>query len=267
MTEHTLNLDQLPAALRQQIDGSIARRILLGESGVDVYRLQSANAATRYLKIEARSTLRELHLERDRLVWLRGKLPVPEVLFFGDEHDTQYLLLSAIEGVDASQLVAQSDPVQMIAALAGGLQQIHAVDYHDCPFDRRLDHTLAEVEVRVQRQLVDEDDFDDERRGDSAQRLYARLQSTRPRHEDLIFVHGDYCFPNILLDPKTLAVNGFIDWGRSGIADRYQDLALAARSIVRNLSERWVGHFFEVYGLDRVDVQKIRYYQLLDEFF
>jgi aminoglycoside phosphotransferase len=128
------------------------------------------------------------------------------------------------------------------------------VDIRDCPFDRRLDTMIAEAQVRVERQLVDEDDFDDERRGMSAQILHHQLQSTRPKNEDLVMVHGDYCLPNILLHPQTLALTGFIDWGRSGIADRYQDLALAARSIVRNLSERWVGHFFDAYGLQQVSL-------------
>lgn len=201
------------------------------------------------------------------MLWLHGKLPVPDVLFFADENDTQYLLLSAVEGMDASQLVEHSDPVQLITVLAQGLQQIHALDYHDCPFERRLDSMIAEARMRVEAQLVDVEDFDEHQRGQTAQQVFAQMQRSRPVNEDLVFVHGDYCFPNILLDPSTLTLNGFIDWGRSGIADRYQDLALAARSIIRNLSARWIGHFFEVYGLERINSGKIRFYQLLDEFF
>jgi aminoglycoside phosphotransferase len=262
-----LKLNELPVALREQIDGVPTQRILLGESGAEVYCLQGKNRPTRYLKISRGIAFHELHHERDRLHWLHGKLPVPDVLFFADENDAQYLLLSAVEGVDASQLVEQNDPVQLIAVLAQGLRQIHALDYGDCPFERRLDSMIAEARLRVERQLVDVEDFDDEQRGQTAQQVFSQLQRIRPSTEDLVFVHGDYCFPNILLDPQKLALNGFIDWGRSGIADRYQDLALAARSIIRNLSARWVGHFFEAYGLDRIDTGKIRFYQRLDEFF
>src|SRR5437899_2886470 len=68
-------------------------------------------------------------------------------------------------------------------------------------------------------------------RSTSFQMRFEQLKRSRPRYEDLVLVHGDSCFPNILLDSKSLAVNGFVDWGHSGIADRYQDLALAARSI------------------------------------
>ncbi len=265
MAENRLESHHLPAALRQQIDGVTAHRILLGESGTSVYRLLGESSGTRYLKIAAGTARRELHLERDRLVWLQGKLPVPQVLYFGENDVTEYLLLSAVEGLDASQLTEQTDPVQLVAVLAGSLRQIHALDIRDCPFERRLDTVLAQAKARIENREVADDDLDDEARTERMQRLYEQAASTRPRTEDLVFVHGDYCFPNILLDPQTLTLTGFIDWGRSGIADRYQDLALAARSIIRNLSERWVGHFFDAYGLERVDSRKVRFYQLLDD--
>jgi aminoglycoside 3'-phosphotransferase II len=53
------------------------------------------------------------------------------------------------------------------------------------------------------------------------------------------------------------------------VADRYQDLALAARSLEYNLGRKWVDLLFEEYGisLKEVDWVKIEFYQLLDEFF
>jgi aminoglycoside phosphotransferase len=82
----------------------------------------------------------------------------------------------------------------------------------------------------------------------------------------LVFTHGDYCLPNIML--KDGAVSGFLDLGRAGIADRYTDLALAARSIRHNMGdERLVNLFFHAYGLGEVDWRKVDYYILLDELF
>jgi aminoglycoside phosphotransferase len=262
-----LDFERLPLALRQQLAGSTARPILIGESGTSVYRLQAERIPPRYLKIATEDAPRELHIERDKLAWLQGRLPVPQVLFFDEDTHAQYLLISAMEGVDASVLAEESDPLQLVMALAEGLRQIHAVPITECPFPRRLDFMFAEAYKNVEQRLVDEDDFDDERQGFTAEQLYEQLQMIRPRSEDLVFVHGDYCFPNILLQPDTLAITGFIDWSRGGIADRYQDLALVARSIVRNMDERWIAPFYEVYGLEKVDAQKIRFYQLLDEFF
>ncbi|HEX2619173.1 MAG TPA: phosphotransferase, partial [Phototrophicaceae bacterium] len=93
--------------------------------------------------------------------------------------------------------------------------------------------------------------------------------TTRPTDEDLVFTHGDYCTPNILINPETLTTTGLIDWGRAGIADRYQDLALAARSIDYNFGVDWIAPFFEAYGISssEVDETKVIFYKLLDEFF
>lgn len=81
-------------------------------------------------------------------------------------------------------------------------------------------------------------------------------------------MNGDYCLPNIIVSNGNLS--GFIDWARAGVADRYQDLALAARSPRHNMGPR--GHelaslFFQEYGMKHVDFRKLHYYILLDELF
>jgi kanamycin kinase/aminoglycoside 3'-phosphotransferase-2 len=72
--------------------------------------------------------------------------------------------------------------------------------------------------------------------------------------------------PNIILNGLS-GVSGFVDWGRAGIADRYQDLALAARSIRDNCGPAWAERFLSDYGLRDPDWAKIEWYQVLDEFF
>ena len=62
-------------------------------------------------------------------------------------------------------------------------------------------------------------------------------------------------------------VSGFVDCSNAGIADRYEDLALCARSIEFNFGAELVPVLFARYGLERVDDAKLAYYQLLDEFF
>jgi aminoglycoside phosphotransferase len=109
--------------------------------------------------------------------------------------------------------------------------------------------------------------FDEEHRGADPADLYATLLSMRPDDEDLVVTHGDYCTPNVLVDEETLQLTGFVDLGRAGVADRHQDLALAARSIVYNFGDEWVQPFFEAYGEPSPDEAKMAFYKLLDEFY
>jgi aminoglycoside phosphotransferase len=149
------------------------------------------------------------------------------------------------------------------------MRTLHATNISACPFDHSSRVRLAEADANVRAGAVREDDFDDARRGRSAKELYAELVATPTPSEDRVFTHGDYCLPNVLLvtDGAGVHVSGFVDCGNAGIADRYQDPALCARSVVQNLGPEWVPALFARYGLEHVDEAKVRYYQLLDEFF
>jgi len=50
-----------------------------GESGSRVFRLTHLTQPVRFLKISPREIQRDLRLERDKLIWLRNHLPVPQV--------------------------------------------------------------------------------------------------------------------------------------------------------------------------------------------
>jgi aminoglycoside phosphotransferase len=121
---------------------------------------------------------------------------------------------------------------------------------------------MAEARERTRLGLVDQSDFDEVRRGRAATEVLVELLAKRPATEDIVFTHGDYCLPNVFVSPL-----GFIDCGRAGRADRYQDLALAARSVAYNLGPEWVVALWEAHGHDTPDEEKLAFYTLLDEFF
>jgi len=60
---------------------------------------------------------------------------------------------------------------------------------------------------------------------------------------------------------------GFVDCGKLGSSDRYQDLAICCHSIRFNLGREWVGPFLRAYGLTKINQQRMRFYRMLDEFF
>jgi aminoglycoside 3'-phosphotransferase-2 len=95
--------------------------------------------------------------------------------------------------------------------------------------------------------------------------LLDSLYREHPGSEDIVVTHGDPCLPNVIFDNGSFS--GFVDCGRCGRADRYQDLALAHRSIESNFGIRLAESFLRAYGLEPVDTMKLSYYRLLDEFF
>ncbi len=87
-----------------------------------------------------------------------------------------------------------------------------------------------------------------------------QLQRDRPQEEDLVVCHGDYCFPNILIDGDRVA--GFVDLGELAVADRWWDLAIATWSTMWNVGPGYEDAFLNAYEITP-DADRIAYYRLL----
>ncbi|MGB9737419.1 MAG: aminoglycoside 3'-phosphotransferase [Chloroflexus aggregans] len=255
----------LPATIQTLLDTAIVTDITIGCSAACVYHLALPDYNL-YLKIQPVGLCESLAREAHVLHWLRGRLPVPEVVEYTYDEQREYLVTSEIAGMNCVAVLDTLDPESIVCMLADGLRMIHALDITHCPFDSRLVHRLVQARYNVEHDLVDEDDFDPDRRGImTAREVLTAIEQTSPPEDDLVFSHGDYCLPNVIVQDGVL--HGFVDWGRAGIADRYHDLALASRSIRFNLGEANESLFFAAYGLEQVDLTKITYYRLLDELF
>ncbi len=258
-------INSIPAALGEQLTGYIWSTVEIGESSASVYSLEHSAKEPLFLKISDDVEDRELKAEAVRLVWIAGRLQTPRLVSFLEDSESAYLLTTALPGLDASNAALNLAPSDLVRLLARGLRVIHQLSIDACPFDDRVAARIEAARDRMLRGLVDESDFDDEREGKTAVELFEELLRTRPATEDPVFTHGDYCFPNIILDQGR--ISGFIDWSRGGVADRYQDLALAARSVHLNLGPDWTPMLFDEYGVMEPDVKKLEFYKLLDEFF
>lgn len=53
--------------------------------------------------------------------------------------------------------------------------------------------------------------------------------------EDIVFSHGDYCLLDVFVHENKIIE--FIDLGRAGIGDKYQDIALCYWSLVHNFDD------------------------------
>ena len=261
---------EIPLALRAALAGASWRAETIGMSGARVWRIEAPGQRPRYLKHATGPRARELREERERLDWLRDRLPVPAVEGWAEDGGGAWLLLSAAPGVMA-QDAAQGDIPALVRALGEGLRRVHAVPIADCPFDARLDVRLARADWEIEMGQTDEPAIRAEH-GLAPRAFLQRLAVTRPPEPpaDLVFVHGDYCLPNILITRDGAGVphvSGLLDWGRAGISDRYQDLAIGARSLRYNLGPGWESLFFEAYGLSQPDAERLAWYEALDELF
>jgi aminoglycoside 3'-phosphotransferase-2 len=255
-------IPRVPSALQPLVAGYDFEPVTLGCSSACVFRLRR-NAENR-LFLKCGPINGGLKEEADRLEWLSGRVRVPSVIAFVAEEDREFLLIQALIGQDGTE-AGRDDPEAVVVGLAQELRVWHSQPVAGCPFDQGVAVQIQRARFRLHNGLVDEGDFDEERRGRSAMELLEELDRARPETEEKVLTHGDPCVPNVIF--KGAECVGLIDCGRAGVADRYQDIALAARSINRNLGSKWVQPFFEHYGILKVDERKLAFYRLLDEFF
>lgn len=259
----------VPAQIEEIITGKSYTMDTLGMSGSQIYIFDDM-----VLKIE------ECSEEADRQVnimrWMDGKVPVPKILAYEAEDGKSYLLMSKMEGkMSCDQFYLEHQDI-LVKGLVKGLKALWAVDVTDCPCVRNLDVVLQEARVNVENNLVDTDNVEPTTFGEGGFRdpahLLAWLEENKPSFEPVLS-HGDYCLPNVFLENSEL--KGFIDLGRAGIGDKWNDIALCYRSLIHNFDGSYGGEIrddfnpdllFEELGINP-DWDKIRYYLLVDELF
>ncbi|WP_436791713.1 APH(3'') family aminoglycoside O-phosphotransferase [Yinghuangia sp. YIM S10712] len=246
------------------------RPVSAGESGAAVF--VGADGA-RYAKCVSAAHAADLRAERDRVVWLAEQgVPGPRVLDWHSGEAGACLVTGAVSGVPADQ-VSAADLGVAWGHIADAVRRLHEVPVVRCPFRRDLDTTVALARDVVARDAVNPDFLPVEQQHTPPAELLALLapQVARRRDQeaaDTVVCHGDLCLPNIVLDPQTFEVSGFIDLGRLGLADRYADLAL----LLANARETWANEeraqaadlaFAERYGIT-LDHDRLRFYLHLD---
>ncbi len=208
--------------------------------------------------------------------WLRDKVPSPEVICHIKENGTDYLLMSKIEGKMSCDKEYMRNPKKLMDILAESMKMLWSVDISDCPVNMNLDAKLKMAEYNVKNNLVDVENTQPGTFGangfENPEKLLEWLKNNRP-DEDVVLSHGDFCLPNILIENGTLS--GFIDIGRMGISDRWNDIAICYRSLNDNYIGKYstekydnfnADYLFEALGIEKNE-EKLRYYILMDELF
>jgi aminoglycoside 3'-phosphotransferase-1 len=256
-----------PASISAQLIGYEWARGTIGESGGAVYRLHGkADAADLYLKHGKAAIADDITDEMVRLRWLAEHVSVPAVAHFVRTPDEAWLLMKAVPGKTAYQVLEARPDIRLtvVDALAMFLRRLHAIPVSKCPFTSDHAYRLTCARARIDAGLVEEDDFDEEREGWTAEQVWEAMQRLLPLAPDPVVTHGDFSLDNLLI--RDGEVVGCIDAGRVGIADRYQDLAIVWNCLGEfgaSLQER----FLTQYGIPEPDRGKLQFHLMLDELF
>lgn len=254
---------RLPRRLAALLRGAGWSRLAKGLSGDSLYLVRPGDGISWVMKIldRRRFATRRVADECQRLRWLAGKLPVPRVVWCGRSERREFLLTTRIPGQDCDKTDAPRRTV--VRELARALRMIHSLPIENCPFDSTLGSRLANIKGYIERG-VGHNMFEDEEGKLWRPSVYLRyLAYAQPDGEDLVFTHGDFCHPNVILNGGELS--GIVDWAYAGVADRHQDLAWICFLIRRRYGKRWLGVFLRHYGLARLDPVKMQYYLALNE--
>lgn len=265
--EEVCEAEPLPACLSAVLADYEWSRDTVGESGGAVFRLHGkAGSPDYYLKHGVDTIADDIADEMARLSWLAGRVPVPAVVHFVRTPCEAWLVMEAMPGKTAYQMLDASDGNHLVIvdALATFLRRLHSIPVSECPFNSDHTYRLAQARARIDAGLVDVDDFDDARQGWTADQVWKALQNKLPLLPDPVVTHGDFSLDNLLMHSGEVV--GCIDVGRLGIADRYQDLAIIWNCLGEfdaSLQQR----FWQRYGISDVDERKLRFHLLLDELF
>ena len=216
----------------------------IGNTNDQVYII-STERCKYVLKIHENVNDKYLFNLREKLSWLGGKLPVSKVIAYKIIDNKEYLLCDFIEGIPSFEYGHQPGASNTGIILGESLRKIHDINIQNCPFKINIENDISKLQDQIDNEIL------------------VQIKSLVPQEWDLVFSHGDYSLPNILIANNELS--GFIDMGDSGIADRNYDLYYGLWSLKFNNLERYSEDFINSYGKDKVSEKKLKLFKLLDD--
>ena len=254
----------LPPSLVDRLELVAVEERPPGRLGNQSFRVWDKAEGPAYLKIGTGIAGQDQIDEAERLDWIGHYLPVPRVLHYATQGDRVFVLTTELPGTPSHECIEIISAPTVVAKLAEGLKMVHEVPTEDCPFDRVLENELKESARRIDSLGLNVEAFTADT-GAAPSRVLEHLVAQASQISDSVFTHGDYCFPNLLLDRQ--CISGIVDWGIAGISDRHRDFMSVELTIKRNCGEKWIPTFYELYGECDVDPERIRFFWLLDRFF
>jgi kanamycin kinase len=174
--------------------------------------------------------------------------------------DVDWLVLEGLPGLDATSPDLIADRERLVPILAEGLRRFHEAPVELCLFRLTVEDALATVRCRVDEGRAEHGDLHPEFSHLTLDQALATLEELAPPDPDVVVCHGDYCFPNVLIEDGS--VTGYLDLGELAVADRWWDLAVGSWSTASNIGPGWEEVFLDSYGVVP-DPPRMTFYRLL----
>ena len=205
-----------------------------------------------YLK---RSALGTLEKEAEMTAFFHSKGLSAEVLSYIRTDECDWLLTSRVVGEDSTHEQYLSEPKRLAALLGERLRELHSLDFSGCPVMDKMASYRSLAEQNYAKGLFDPSFFIGTK--GSAEEIWREIENGGDALYGRVLLHGDYCLPNVMLDGWRFS--GFIDLGGGGVGDRHIDLFWGAWTLNFNLhTDEYRSVFFDAYGRDAIDTDKIR---------
>lgn len=179
-----------------------------------------------------------------------------EVLAY-ESGDADWLLTSRVPGEDCLDSMYMDNPVRICDTTAELLRMLHDTEIAGCPAPDRTAEYLETARRNYEAKAYDTSLFPDNWGYASAEEAWRVVQDQGHLLKTDTLLHGDYCFPNIMLDHWKFA--GFIDLGAGGVGDRHVDLFWGQWSLQFNLkTDRYCQRFLDAYGREKIQEEMLR---------
>lgn len=253
----------LPRSWQRDLEHFQFETVDSGMSGARLLRLRGPSSQQLYVKIAAADGLADFRGEVERTRWLFGRgIRVPDLRRVFDDGRSGIVLMTALPGVHPQD--ARRPVAQVVRHLARALRALHDMPLDDCPFDETVAARLTRAREMIAQGEITGEHFAHRNRGRSPQSIYEQLAASVPPVQDLVLVHGDAKFDNMLIDDAGGV--GFIDCGHAGRGDRYLDLEAVTGDIEEHFGAQWIEPFAREYGV-KLDRPKLMFFSDLYELF
>ncbi len=248
---------KLTGKVKQFLKNVECEEIKIGYSNTQVFHIVK-DSKEYFLKIGAKEFLNN---EYTKLKYLQNKLPVPKIILHEVNDQIEYLITTKVPGEMVCSDYYMSHQSEGVDIIVESFKLLYNVDIKDCPINVSLDYKLSLAESNIKKGLITSENIDKKtlERFGTPEGILEYLKDNKFT-EDLCFSHGDISLPNIFAENGKFS--GFIDVGDCGIADRWFDIAIVIRSIIRNFGEEYVQEFLNKLGI-KYDKFKFDYYMLL----